>query len=218
MQMFKQRSCESKKSFLRGFTLIEIIVSLAIFSIVATVALGALVRIVSANKKAQTLQSAITNLNFALDSISREMRVGLAYHCQYSGNVSPSDLESPTGCLPDEGNTVIAFKSAHIMPDSDPACRLIYAYRFEPNGDTPETWNLKKATQTDCESNQVLGSSQAPFVEVLSPDVKITNFAIGVSGDTFPLAHIFLSGYVGVRERERTYFSVQTAASARIPF
>jgi len=62
-----------------GFTLIEIMVSLAIFSIVVVVATGALLSTIDATKKAQATQTVLTNLNLALEGMTREIRVGSNY-------------------------------------------------------------------------------------------------------------------------------------------
>lgn len=64
-----------------GFTLIEMIVSLGLFSIVVSVAVGALLMLVSTNQRLQGEQSVMTNLAFALDSMTREIRVGSYYYC-----------------------------------------------------------------------------------------------------------------------------------------
>lgn len=75
----------------RGFTLIEIMVSVAIFSVVMVIALGALLSISAAERKAETLKSVMTNLNFALEGMSRTIRTGLNYHCDTS-NISGGTL------------------------------------------------------------------------------------------------------------------------------
>lgn len=64
-----------------GFTLVEMIVSLAIFSIVVTVSVGALLVLVATNQQLQGEQSVMTNLSFALDSMTREIRTGNEYFC-----------------------------------------------------------------------------------------------------------------------------------------
>ncbi len=64
-----------------GFTLVEMIVSLAIFSIVVTVSVGALLVLVGTNQQLQGEQSVMTNLSFALDSLTREIRTGSGYYC-----------------------------------------------------------------------------------------------------------------------------------------
>ncbi len=65
----------------KGFTLIEMIVSLAIFSIIVTMSVGSLLALIAANQKLQSEQSVMTNLTFALDSMTREVRTGTAYVC-----------------------------------------------------------------------------------------------------------------------------------------
>ncbi len=64
-----------------GFSLIEMIVSLGIFSIIVTTAVGALLVLISANQRLQGEQSVMTNLSFALDSMTREIRTGYNYYC-----------------------------------------------------------------------------------------------------------------------------------------
>ncbi len=68
-----------------GFTLIEMIVALAVFSVVVTIAVGALLMLIASNEQLQAEQSVMTNLSFALDSMTREIRTGTAYFC-YSAN------------------------------------------------------------------------------------------------------------------------------------
>ena len=64
-----------------GFSLIEIIVALGLFTVVITVAVGALLAMVGTNQQSQREQSVMTNLSFALDSMTREIRTGSKYYC-----------------------------------------------------------------------------------------------------------------------------------------
>lgn len=64
-----------------GFTLIEMIVSLGVFAIVVTTSVGALLVLISSNQQLQAEQSVMTNLSFALDTMTREMRTGYNYYC-----------------------------------------------------------------------------------------------------------------------------------------
>jgi len=106
----------------RGFTLVEMIVSLALFSVVVTISVGGLLVLISANKQLQEEQNVLTNLSFAIDSIAREIRTGIRYDCTIQnsyasnnpfGSVAPggtslsSDLDSNVGSLQDcyQGNT-----------------------------------------------------------------------------------------------------------------
>lgn len=82
----------------QGFTLIEMIVSLAIFGIVVTVSVGALLVLVASNQRLQGEQKIMTNLSFALDSMTREIRTGSSYYCFSSLNLdsrtSTTDLDT----------------------------------------------------------------------------------------------------------------------------
>ena len=87
----------------RGFTLVEMIVAVALFAIVMTVATGAIFTIVNANRSAQSLNSVITNLNFAIESMLRDIRTGINYDC----TANPVD-PTPHNCAT-SGNSAISF-------------------------------------------------------------------------------------------------------------
>lgn len=208
----------------KGFTLVEIIVSLAVFSIVAVVALGALLKIVDTNKKAQTLEASLTNLDYALESMSRELRVGSVYHCESTwtdSTFSAADMKVKACSNPGQ-NQMIVFTSSKVIATIVP-CSPYIAYRFTTNDpDYSGKLVLEKAEQTECADDN-LGDSQSPFVPVISPDnVTIDpTYEMSVTFDPathpFPLAYIRISGYAGSKELEKSYFDVQTAVSARIP-
>lgn len=83
-----------------GFTLIEMIVSVALFAIVMVVAVGALLSLTGANKKAQAIQSVMNNLNITVDGMVRNIRMGTKFHCgvgDYSGASSDNCAGGNTG-------------------------------------------------------------------------------------------------------------------------
>jgi len=77
-----------------GFTLIEMIVSLGLFSIVITISVGALLVLIATNEQLQAEQSVMTNLSFALDSMTREIRTGTNYYCASRPNYSSGGVEA----------------------------------------------------------------------------------------------------------------------------
>lgn len=79
----------------KGFTLIEVLVSVSIFAMVMLVATGSVFSIVAANKKTHSLKSIMTNLNFALESMVRDIRVGSDYTCTGNGNSGPNCPTTP---------------------------------------------------------------------------------------------------------------------------
>ena len=64
-----------------GFTLIEMLVALSLFTIVVTIVAGSLLVLIDGNKQLQGEQSVMTNLSFAMDSMTREIRTGSKYLC-----------------------------------------------------------------------------------------------------------------------------------------
>jgi len=75
----KTKLAQSTVIYQRGFTLLEMIVAIFIFSIVVTIASGAMLSMINANRKAQALKTVMNNMNLALDSMSRDVRFGTAY-------------------------------------------------------------------------------------------------------------------------------------------
>jgi Tfp pilus assembly protein PilE len=77
-----------------GFTLVEIMVATSIFMIIMLVALGALISSSDTAKKSQALRTAMDNVNFAMESMTRSLRMGTDYYCVLSGSsVSLGELQ-----------------------------------------------------------------------------------------------------------------------------
>ena len=66
-------------SLKKGFTLIEIIVSVSIFVIVMLIAVTAVLSATDADRRAQSLNAIISNLNLAVESMARDIRTGSHY-------------------------------------------------------------------------------------------------------------------------------------------
>lgn len=62
-----------------GFTLMEMIVALAVFMVAITIALAAFLNITDIQKKASAVRAVNDSLNFALETMSREIRTGFDY-------------------------------------------------------------------------------------------------------------------------------------------
>jgi len=113
------------KNFLKnkkGFTLMEVMVSVSIFTIVVTVGIGSLLMINNAYQKAQSDRQAIDSLTYTLESMSRRIRTarewgpGISYNAGALGSFAIVDqdgvsvsyqlagskitIEDPTGSIP----------------------------------------------------------------------------------------------------------------------
>ncbi|TSC70377.1 MAG: Uncharacterized protein CEO12_401 [Parcubacteria group bacterium Gr01-1014_46] len=78
----------------KGFTLIEIMVSVSIFSVIMLMVSSSIYTVFDANRKSQSLRSVMDNLNLSLESMTRTIRFGKDYHCDINSG-SPS---SPQNC------------------------------------------------------------------------------------------------------------------------
>ena len=197
----------------KGFTLIEIIVSLGIFSVVAVIAIGALVRVTSANRQAQAIQSGVNNVSFALDAMSREMRVGTNYACYHGSGVISSGATQlnliPSSCssnttYTNPGDTIISFTSSD---------GLLYAYLFSNPSGVSTTTVYKAEATTGGQSLLTIS-----FYPLTSQSVNITDYHVGIySGSSYPYHLVFvrLKGYVGVKIKDQSVFDVETTVSDR---
>jgi prepilin-type N-terminal cleavage/methylation domain-containing protein len=72
----------------KGFTLIEIMVSVAIFSIIMTTGIGALVSITNSYQVSQKNKQVNDSLNYTLETMTRDLRLGTNFN---AGTLNGSD-------------------------------------------------------------------------------------------------------------------------------
>lgn len=80
----------AKLGYLRsgGFTLIELMIALALFTVIAFISIGAILSIFDANRRSQASKTIVDNLNYSIESMARTVRFGTNYHCGASGVLS----------------------------------------------------------------------------------------------------------------------------------
>ena len=72
----KKRNLKNKKS---GFTIIEMMIAIAIFLIVVMIGMGALLNANAIHRKTQNTRSIMDNLSFIMEDMSRNIRTGSEY-------------------------------------------------------------------------------------------------------------------------------------------
>lgn len=85
----------------QGFTLIELLTALSVFAVIMVISMGSILGIFDANRKSRSLKSVVTNLNLAIENMSKEIKFGDTYHCG-TGN-----LALPQNCA--SGSTQLSF-------------------------------------------------------------------------------------------------------------
>jgi prepilin-type N-terminal cleavage/methylation domain-containing protein len=194
----------------RGFTLIELLVSVAIFSVVMVIALGALLSIVNADRKADAIAAAMNNVNFSVESMTRSIRTGYNYHCATS-----------TGgdCTSGSGGEYFAFTAAD---------RSFVEYRRDTT--------TAGCTVNACISRQVTPQSGSPggFIPITASDISVsslrfyligycsksgrtgaTNSTVCTADTIQPKVTILLAGSAQVNNATTT-FAIQTSVTQRL--
>lgn len=84
----------------RGYSLLEMIVSVGLFSIVMLVATGAYLALIDIDRKARSVNELVANLSFGVDSMARSIRTGIYYGCGSSGGSPGGTNGNPTCTTP----------------------------------------------------------------------------------------------------------------------
>jgi len=179
---------KNKKS---GFTLVELIVSLGLFTVVMMISTSALLSLADTNKKVQSMRIAFDNLNLALESMSREIRMGSVYTCNPSLPVILVPGTAGSNCT--GGNSTVAF--------------------FPQNGDTM----VYRLNGSIVQRSKDGGSN---FSDITSSNVIINELMFYVRGALLtsgnqPHLTISLDGTAGSRVSSK--FRIQTTITQRAP-
>ncbi len=203
----------------RGFTLIELMVSVAIFAVVMVIALGALLAISTADRKAETIGAVMNNLNFAVESMTRTIRTGVDYNCgSFGGGTSGSAGGDCTS-----GGDYFSFTAAN-------GDNVVYKFDNDNNASSP-------CGQTGPVHGCIVRSVNAgAYAPITAPEVVITNISTGATGlmfylrgslrgtpafgnpgdDIQPNVVITVTGYVDLGAGKKSLFALQTSATQRL--
>ena len=178
-------SCTSES---KGFTLIELMVSVTLFIVVMLVAVGALLALVDANKKARALESVINNLNVSLDGMVRAIRMGSLYNCGGSSAPNPA-----TGA-----DCYLGLQRISFAP-----------YGSDPSDDA-ERWTYYFS------DGQIFRIRDGITSAITAPEVSISEMDFYVSGTKVrdivqPKVVLVVKGEAGARETKSTFYIQATA-------
>ena len=179
--------------------LIEILVSLAIFSIVMTTSVGAILAILSANAKSQSTKSVVDNLSVAVENMTRSIRIGSDYKC-ISGHSSV--ITDQTTC-PDGAKGISFLPQDQTINDATHRVEYFFdssgtgaIYRYQPAGDT-----------------------NAAALQLTAPEVNLTavKFYLYGSGNADGQSRLFISinGQSGSPGKRPTSFMLQSSVTQR---
>jgi len=186
----------------RGFTLVEMIVALGMFTTVMLVVVSVLASVAGANEKGRTLRIVIDNLNFAVENMARTLRVGSQYHCGANGATSGNDCDEAS---------IIIF---HNFQDNN----VITAFRWKLDANSIGMIERSNActdfTEGDC------NPSPGDWKRITAPEIDVKSLRFYVNGaeeDDDAQAQVFLltRGTAG-KGSVQTDFNIQTTVTQRL--
>jgi type II secretory pathway pseudopilin PulG len=195
---FSQKIFTGKKMKKGGFTIIELMVSIALFTATFIAISSSFISIVDAYRKIMAERVNVDNLSTAVESMVRGLKTGTNFHCGSGGNIG--EAQACPG-----GDTYLAFEKAKGNPtdDTDQIVYRLMTGRLERSDDGGANFY----PVTDVPS--VITISNLKFYVVGS--VGLTN------GDTVqPKAVIVMSGTVGTGVKKSSTFSIQTTITQRL--
>ena len=170
-------------------------VSVAIFAVVVMIAIGSIMSILDANRKAQSLNVIMNNLNFSFESMIRDIRTGSKYY------------NCPAG-----GSPVI---SSICFTDKDGRDKY---YALDTTSGGPNS-GLIIASSTDPSISTGPITSSEVTIEDMSFKIMgnvITDPGPPEKGDKLPsIVLLHIKGYSG-KDKSKSYFNIQTLITQRV--
>ncbi len=184
----------------KGFTLIEMVVAMSVFVTALLIVIGALVSLQAESRKTQAARVISDNLGAAMDSMSRDIRMGTTYHCGIGGSLDVAQDCPVTAMV---GDSVVAFERQG-GDSSNPADQVVYRLN---------TGRIERSLD-----------SGTTYVPLTAPDIQISNLKFFVQGATpilgnrfQPSVTIIINASAGLQQKTRTYFHLETTVSERVP-
>jgi prepilin-type N-terminal cleavage/methylation domain-containing protein len=189
----------------RGFTLVELLVALALFGFVVVIAAGTMIVLSNSNLTAQVSRKAIDNIDFVFDDIVREARLGKNYHCAGSAGSTydDGDFRNPSSCL--KGSNIFAVTQ---VGTGD-------VIRYSTSTVAGKSVIIKEVIRKDA-----TGASVASSTQLSANDISVNSLKFYVSGaeagDGIP-AQVFITLQAGLKKSERfkTTVDLQTTVAQR---
>ena len=93
-----------------GFTLLELMLAITLFSVAAIIAVSALFGVIAFQRKSLALQRVQNNINFAVKAMTVDIAVGDLYHCATTVPSGPINDILPQSCW-SGGGPLIVFRN-----------------------------------------------------------------------------------------------------------
>jgi prepilin-type N-terminal cleavage/methylation domain-containing protein len=200
----------------KGFTLVETLVSLALFSIVLVISGGVILSVINSNKKNQAIASVVSNLNYSLDSMIRDIKTGYLYKCgTYNGSMTIEALKSNNDNTFNQCNDSSSIILISTISGND----VVVKYEFKNPGDSngyieKTVYTLGVASLYNITDKNNVNIKSVNFT-IKNPDSRDChpNCSYGEYGQ--PSVFVAIKGLSGSELIDASRFYVQTFISQR---
>ena len=96
----------------RGFTIIEVMIAMAIFTVVVTIGIGSVLDAINQHYATENLRTVMDSLNYVMEDMARNIRLGTPPHCGMLGAGATTGIVAPLSCpLASDPHNIISFNS-----------------------------------------------------------------------------------------------------------
>lgn len=200
----------AQSEVVKGFSLIEMIVSTSVFIVVMLIVVGAMISLDTASRKARAIRVAMDNISAATDSMSRNIRMGSYYHCG-CGDSTLRSVGDPT------------TSGDMSFPDTPRDCPMTdvdgnggdQCIAFISQQDDHIVYQLKDGRI------QRSRDGGTTFIPLTAPEISVSDMKFFVNGTTLnsqqPAITMLLRGKASLSGKVVTDFNLQTTLGSRTP-
>lgn len=185
------------KNFKKGFTLIEMIVALGVFSVIALISLGSFLVVLGAQRKSVSIGNVQENLRLTLEMMAKEIRVGRFYYC---GNFADDFGNGANYQDCANGGPAVTFRSA-----GGTTVYRVNNQRIEKSKDAGSSFSVITFPEVRIDDLTFYVSGSRPYIpSEPAPDTKQ------------PKVTITVKGTMGIESKgSKSEFNIQTTVSQR---
>jgi len=93
-----KNSSQNTKNRQKGFTLVEVMVSVALFVTIITIGISAVLNANITHKRTEAVRQVLDNINLLAEDMARNLRTGYDYDCNYPDYATAPNPNTPTDC------------------------------------------------------------------------------------------------------------------------
>lgn len=210
----------NKNKLREGFTLIEVMISIGLFTVVMVIGIGAILGVSSTHRKNQAMRAVVDNLSFLMEDMARSIRLGGYYVCipdvvnDFTLNVWDGSQRTEDGGGGSENCKGLSFEPYWNYVPLDYTNQVIYLINDPNNG-------AGTIFKKEFDNPSMSASDMKPVTPAeINIDVEHSGFTVTGSSPTDspkiqPKVTIILKGTVTVGGNTNQ-FNLQTTVSQRL--